>query len=157
VTTASFEGQAPMHLEAVAGNDPTGDGATEDDPTEDDAPGDDTTMSLPLARDSTGVWRTDWAPLLPALCDARRTIASRAALFHASLAAALLAQATVLRAETGISRLGLTGGVFQNRRLTETVQRLAEAAGFSIVLPECLPCNDAGLSFGQLVEADACP
>jgi hydrogenase maturation protein HypF len=157
VTTASFEGQAPMHLEAVAGNDPTGDGATEDDPTEDDAPGDDTTMSLPLARDSTGVWRTDWAPLLPALCDARRTIASRAALFHASLAAALLAQATVLRAETGISRLGLTGGVFQNRRLTETVQRLAEAAGFSIVLPERLPCNDAGLSFGQLVEADACP
>jgi hydrogenase maturation protein HypF len=68
-----------------------------------------------------------------------------------------MAQALVLRAETGISRIGLTGGVFQNRLLAETVMRQAEAAGFSVFLPERLPCNDAGLSFGQLIEANACP
>jgi hydrogenase maturation protein HypF len=46
--------------------------------------------------------------------------------------------------------------VFQNRLLTETVFDLAQAAGFSVFLPERLPCNDAGLSFGQLIEAAAC-
>ena len=29
-------------------------------------------VALPLARDARGVWRSDWAPLLPALLDARR-------------------------------------------------------------------------------------
>jgi hydrogenase maturation protein HypF len=138
VTTASFEGHAPMMLEA-------------------EATGDDADIALPLICDSTGVWRSDWSPLLPALCDTRRSIASRATLFHATMAAALMAQAEALRAETGISRVGLTGGVFQNRLMAETVSRHAEAAGFSVFLPERLPCNDAGLSFGQLIEANACP
>jgi hydrogenase maturation protein HypF len=137
IATASFEGQAPMMLEA-------------------EAIGDDAAIALPLTRDPAGVWRSDWSPLLPVLCDTRRSIASRATLFHATMAAALLAQAEALRTKTGVSRLGLTGGVFQNRLLAETVSRHAESAGFSVFLPERLPCNDAGLSFGQLIEANAC-
>jgi len=138
VTTASFDGHAPMHLEAAAAPDA--------------AP-----IDLPLTRDAAGIWRTDWAPLLPALSDTRRGIADRAGLFHATLAATLLAQASTLRAGTGIARIGLTGGVFQNHKLTETVLRLARASGFTVFLPERLPCNDAGLSFGQVIEANACP
>jgi hydrogenase maturation protein HypF len=90
------------------------------------------------------------------LLDERESRVSRAASFHASLAAALVAQAETLRNETGTTRIGLTGGVFQNRLLTETVVDLAQAAGFGVFLPERLPCNDAGLSFGQLIEAAAC-
>ena len=52
--------------------------------------------------------------------------ASGPALFHATLAQAALEQARALRAETGISRIGLTGGVFQNRRLTEGLAHLAD-------------------------------
>jgi hydrogenase maturation protein HypF len=51
--------------------------------------------------------------------------------------------------------LGLTGGVFQNRVLCEQVMALAECKGFSVFTPEALPCNDAGLSFGQIIEASA--
>ncbi|MBN8928617.1 MAG: carbamoyltransferase HypF [Rhodospirillales bacterium] len=143
VHTASYEAQAAMALEAMAEGDP--------------AP-----LPLPITRDASGVWRTDWAPLLPALSDPTRSAADRAALFHATLAAALVAQAEILRAEAGltrigITRLGLTGGAFQNRRLTEAVIARAEEAGFAVTLPATLPVNDAGLSFGQLVESAACP
>ncbi len=132
---ASFEAQAPSYLEAAC------DGAGE-------------TLSLPLAREN-GVWRSDWAPLLALLLDGRRSVASRAASFHVSLARALVDQAIAVRDEHGILRLGLTGGVFQNRVLCEAVQRLAEENGFTVFAPRLLPCNDAGLSYGQLVEAGA--
>lgn len=136
-TQASFEGQAPAYLEAAC-----------------HGPGD--VVSLPLSR-RDGIWRSDWEPLLAPLQDDRRSVSHRAALFHASLARALVDQAIVLRREHGIGRLGLTGGVFQNRILCETVQRMAQAEGFAVSIPQLLPCNDAGLSFGQLVEAGAPP
>jgi hydrogenase maturation protein HypF len=132
---ASFEGQAPMYVEAACD-------------------GESRPLALPL-RKSGGLWVSDWEPLLAPLQDPQRGISSRASLFHASLARALVAQASALRAEHGISRLGLTGGVFQNRVLCEMVARMAEQENFQVFIPERLPCNDAGISFGQLIEASA--
>ncbi len=133
-THASFEGEGPMRLEAMAKD---ADGAA---------------IPLPLARDAVGLWRTDWAPLLSMLGNPARPAAERAASFHRSLAQALLEQAVMLRTQTGIQSVGLTGGVFQNRLLAETCIDLLEAAGFSAHLPQVIPVNDAGLSFGQLIE-----
>ena len=76
-------------------------------------------------------------------------------MFHATLAELLLAQARAVRAEYGVSDLGLTGGVFQNRVLCERVVVAAQRDGFTVHIPEKLPCNDAGLSFGQIIEAGA--
>ncbi|MHB1438882.1 MAG: Kae1-like domain-containing protein, partial [Thiobacillus sp.] len=133
-THASFEGEGPMRLEAVAAA----------------AQGD--AVSLPLERDSLGVWRTDWAPLLPMLADASRPTGERAARFHLSLAQALVDQAQRLHAQTGIRSVGLTGGVFQNRLLTEAAIERLESAGFKVHLPQRVPVNDAGSSFGQIIE-----
>jgi hydrogenase maturation protein HypF len=133
---ATYEGQAPMLLEAL-GNEGL-------------AP-----VSLPLARDASGIWRSDWEPLLPALLDARRSAAARSAMFHASLAQALCEQALAVRQDTGVARVGLSGGVFQNRVLTEQAQALLTAAGFEVLIPQRLPVNDAAISFGQIVEAIA--
>jgi hydrogenase maturation protein HypF len=130
--TASYEGHAATWLEAAA-----------------EAEGE--VIPLPLSRRSE-LLVTDWEPLLAPLQDTRRSAADRASLFHASLAQALLDQALAVRAVRGIARLGLTGGVFQNRILCQRVTNIAERAGFSVFTPERLPCNDAGLSFGQLVE-----
>jgi hydrogenase maturation protein HypF len=132
-THASFEGEGPMRLEAMA---------TEKGET----------IALPLARDAAGVWRADWTPLLPMLADDARPLAERAATFHLSLAQALVDQASRLREDTGLARVGLTGGVFQNRRLAEAAIAGLEAAGFAVCLPQRLPVNDAGLSFGQVIE-----
>src|SRR5512139_3694713 len=133
-THASFEGEGPMRLEAVS----------------ETAVGE--AVPLPLTRDSLGVWRTDWAPLLPMLGDNALSAAERASSFHLSLAQALVDQAQKVRAQTGIQTAGLTGGVFQNRVLAEAAIGRLEAAGFTVHLPRRVPVNDAGLSFGQIIE-----
>ena len=104
---------------------------------------------LPAA---SGLWLSDWEPLLPLLLDESRPVMLRAACFHASLAHALLAQALEARARHGIEHIGLGGGVFQNRVLTETACRLFAAAGFDVTLPVQIPVNDAGISYGQVIE-----
>jgi hydrogenase maturation protein HypF len=136
---ASFEGQGPMWLEALA------EGISG------------VPVPLPLAKNAAGLWETDWRPLIAPLADAARPAGERAAVFHTSLALGLLRQAQAVRGETGLRHVGLAGGVFQNRRLTEQALGLLTADGFDVRLAERLPCNDAALSFGQLVETGARP
>ncbi len=146
-THASFEGEAPMRLEACAGEAlqvRDGHGLAHAEAGE--------ALALPLAVDAQGIWRCDWGPLLPMLADSAQPLARRAARFHFSLARALVEQAKRLRADTGIETVGLTGGVFQNRLLGEAAAAGLEAAGFTVRLPQRLPMNDAGLSFGQVIE-----
>ncbi len=137
IESASYEGQGPMLLEAIA--------AAHSEPGA--AP-----VSLPQTPDADGVLCSDWAPLLPYLSDERRTVGERAAGFHASLAQALLDQALAVRELHGLFAVGLAGGVFQNRVLTELAITLLQANGFEVHLPAALPCNDAGISFGQVIE-----
>lgn len=132
---ASFEGQGPMWLEAACGEAPLP-----------EAP------PLPL-REHDDRLEADWEPLLPLLGAPARSLAERAALFHATLAATLLAQASTLRQRHGEFTVGLAGGVFQNRRLAEAVLAQLAAAGFDAHLPATLPVNDGGLSAGQIREA----
>jgi hydrogenase maturation protein HypF len=136
---ASHEGEAPMALEALASAEPFG-----GEPA-----------SLPLQRRPDGVWQADWAPLVPMLLDRSRSPGQRAATFHLSLARAAVAQASAVRATCGDFAVGLAGGVFQNRRLSEDVLDALAQAGFRAHLPVKFPCNDAGLSFGQIIEAAA--
>jgi hydrogenase maturation protein HypF len=129
---ASFEGQGPMELEAAAGEGPV--------------------AETPLVRDAEGVLRLDWTPLLDLLLRDDLKPAEKAAGFHASVAGAAVAQVRALAQEAEIEAVGLTGGVFQNRKLAEMLSaRLAEA-GFGVVIPERIPANDGGLAIGQLVE-----
>ncbi len=87
--------------------------------------------------------------------DTTQTAAYRAASFHATLAHALVTQALAIREDLGINRVGLAGGVFQNRILTEAVRTLLSVAGFEVLIPERLPLNDAAISVGQIIEANA--
>jgi hydrogenase maturation protein HypF len=111
-------------------------------------------IALPLQRDGA-VWRADWAPLLPMLMARERSPCERAADFHASLAELLCAQARQARLEQGVHRVGLAGGVFQNRLLTQHAIDLLHGAGFEVLLPKRLPVNDAAIAFGQIIEAQA--
>ncbi|MGR9116921.1 MAG: carbamoyltransferase HypF [Gammaproteobacteria bacterium] len=131
---ASFEGQAAMELEAAS----------------DDSVG---TVDLPLIRQVDGLWWSDWAPLLPMLQDDSVPVRTRAACFHSSLALNLLEQARRIREEWGVDHIGLCGGVFQNRLLTEQAAELLRADAFKVYLPERIPANDGGICFGQVIEA----
>jgi hydrogenase maturation protein HypF len=46
----------------------------------------------------------------------------------------------------------LTGGVFQNRLLCEWGSAALEQRGFRVLLPVQIPCNDGGLSYGQVAD-----
>ena len=132
---ASFEGQAPMLLESLARQ------VAVDD-----------SINISLTQDQDGVWRSDWAPLLTWLLEQQRSPGERAAIFHRSLAEHILQQCQQFANEHGEFAVGLAGGVFQNRLLSETTVSLLTGAGFRVYLAEQVPCNDGGLCFGQIIE-----
>ncbi|MBI4495763.1 MAG: carbamoyltransferase HypF [Deltaproteobacteria bacterium] len=53
----------------------------------------------------------------------------------------------------GPRKAALTGGVFQNRLLTERMKAALERDGFEVLLHRLVPCNDDGLSLGQAIVA----
>jgi len=59
--------------------------------------------------------------------------------------------------ETGIDRVALSGGVFQNRLLLRKTVRLLENSGFEVFTHRQAPCNDGGISLGQAVIANFAP
>ena len=133
----SFEGQGPMWLEAIA-REPAA------------------FPRLALRSAEEGRLELDWAPLVDWLLQVPRTTAAdrsdRAGAVHASLADGIVQVAARLRDQSGTSVVGLTGGVFQNRRLVEAAMAGLSSRGFEVLLPVQLPCNDGGLSYGQVAD-----
>ena len=131
-TVALYEGQPAIELEALA------------DPDEHDA--------YDFGAD------LDARPLILAIvADLRAgaepsTVAAR---FHRSLARATAEACAGAASATGLDCVVLSGGVFQNRLLlTQTADRL-EALGLRVLVPERLPANDGGISYGQAAIAAA--
>ncbi|MEJ2639019.1 MAG: hypothetical protein P8010_05535 [Desulfosarcinaceae bacterium] len=78
-----------------------------------------------------------------------------AARFHETLIQGLTTLCEALRRETGLDRVALSGGVFQNLRLLEGLLKRLSAAGFTVYSHRQVPTNDGGLSLGQAVAAAA--
>ncbi|MEY3218945.1 MAG: carbamoyltransferase HypF [Pseudomonadota bacterium] len=127
----SFEGQAPMYLEAIAEKNTYA-------------------MDLPLL-EKNGLLEIDWSPLIPMLLDQNKTISQRAGIFHQSLAQTIVKITKNLSQKLEINYVGLCGGVFQNKLLTELALMYLKEAGFETFFPSKIPINDAGLSFGQVM------
>ena len=73
--------------------------------------------------------------------------------FHNGLARMILETCQVLRQKNGLQTVALSGGVFQNRYLTEKTRSLLQADGFCVLLHSLVPPNDGGISLGQAVVA----
>jgi len=110
---------------------------------------------LPLRERTDGILEADWEPMVHTLLDANVAAGRRAATMHACLARTLVNLAIAVKKRHGSFAVGLAGGVFQNQRLAELSLCGLRAAGFRAYLPFRIPCNDAGLSFGQIMEAAA--
>ncbi len=132
----SFEAQGPMILESLC--------------RQPRAP-----VKMPLQAHSDGVLRGDWQELLVRISDERVSQQERAELFHASMAQLLVEQALAVRDTDDVQQVGLAGGVFQNRVLTELACSLLRDAGFTVLLPRQLPCNDAAICYGQAAHVAA--
>jgi hydrogenase maturation protein HypF len=127
--TVTYEGQAAADLEAVAHDD--------------DAD--------PYPLDVTPDLLLDPRSTIAAVVADHGGVAEISARFHAAVAVAT-AEAC---AATGERTAVLGGGVFQNRRLLDRTVRELEARGLRVLVPERLPPNDGGISYGQAAVAAA--
>jgi hydrogenase maturation protein HypF len=136
----TYEAQAAIALEAAcAGLAPT------------DAPG----WGVDVASDG-GTTVLDPSPLVArvvAELDRSTPVAAIAAGFHDGLGRAVADVAVDLARGRGLGSVALSGGVFQNARLTEVVATRVAAAGLEVLLHEHLPPNDGAISVGQAAVA----
>lgn len=73
--------------------------------------------------------------------------------FHKTVAEMILRMCKLARRAARTDRVVLSGGVFQNRLLSECVVADLEGAGFNVYRHTQVPCNDGGISLGQAVVA----
>ena len=138
--TATYEAQAAIELEALAVGD--------------------TLLSTELAgsgyefglQESDGVTIVDPAPLIRRVVGdvlQGRPPGQIATLFHAALASLIVRLAHDLRGRTGIGRVALSGGVFQNVVLLRTAVHELRRIGFTVYVHHHVPPNDGGIALGQ--------
>lgn len=125
----TYEGQAAMELESAA--------AASGEPYEFAIEAGNEIDLRPMVRAIAGDVRGSVPPSI---------IAAR---FHETLARSVAAVCARLPPRTA----ALSGGCFQNRRLTERLKDVLEQQGFEVLLHRRVPANDGGVSLGQAAVA----
>ncbi len=71
--------------------------------------------------------------------------------FHNTVVDIIVSAAGLLRDRTGITKVALSGGVFQNAILLEGTFHKLKEHGFIPLIHQIVPSNDGGISLGQVV------
>jgi hydrogenase maturation protein HypF len=135
---ARYEAQAAIELEALA------------------APGDHGGYPVQLETGEPAV--IDPAPVIRGIVrDLERGVARSiiAARFHVTVVSIILRVCERLHDRTGLGRVVLSGGVFQNVRLLADARRALAGAGFEVFCHQLVPPNDGGIALGQAAVAHA--
>lgn len=74
--------------------------------------------------------------------------------FHNTIAKIILNMCLLIKGETKLTKVALSGGCFQNKYLTEKTIKLLTSNAFEVYTHSCVPCNDGGISLGQAVIAN---
>ena len=137
--SVTYEAQAAIELEAaIAGRN------------------ENSAYPLELIPGGGGGWIIETKPMFEALVsDLTRgesaSLISRR--FHNALIEVFLRLANLLRDRTGLERVCLSGGTFQNVSLQEGLATRLAAAGFEVFTQSEVPAGDGGLSLGQALVA----
>lgn len=134
----SYEGQAAIELEALA-----------------EAAETDAVYPFSL-EEMEGCRVVDFRPMIRALVTdvaVGRSGAEIARCFHNTVAAVVGAVCGEIRAERGTDRVVLSGGVFQNKLLSEGIFALLTGKDFQVFTHRLVPPNDGGLALGQAIIA----
>jgi hydrogenase maturation protein HypF len=133
-----FEGQAAMELEMIADDRESG--------------------CYDFAWNGDAVLQIATGPIIQAVIEDVASNVSPAVIsarFHNTLVTLFDLLCRQLRDDTGIDRVALSGGVFQNSRLFTGLSTVLEKSGFSLLTHRLVPTNDGGISLGQAVVAAA--
>ena len=144
----SYDGQAAVELEAVAetAGDISGTFAynlsTSADSFTDNST--DESCKNPLI--------LDFSPLFPEIMAARASavpVSDIACRFHATVAAAVTETCGRIASDSGVNRIVLSGGVFQNRLLSEMIYTRLTERDLQVFTHRLVPPNDGGIALGQ--------
>jgi hydrogenase maturation protein HypF len=135
----TYEGQAAAELESLC------------DPTEREA------YPLPLMREGDEVVLDARPTVDEAARDVEEGVPAAviAARFHNAVSIATACACISLAGQRNLDTVVLAGGSFQNRTLLEAVAASVAHAGLRVLVPERLPPNDGGISYGQAAVAAA--
>jgi hydrogenase maturation protein HypF len=140
--SVSYEGQVAIELEALAGQVPPGGVAP---------------YPMDLSSPSGEMVMAPAAMVVAVVADLAegRPRPEIAAAFHEGIAAAAVDAAADLTAARSLSTVVLTGGVFQNARLSGLVEAGLRGHGLEVLVHRTVPPNDGGISIGQAAIAAA--
>lgn len=137
-TEVTYEGQAAIELEAMASG-----------PTEQ-------TYAYDIVEGQSGALGIDVRPMIARIAEEieRGTPAeSVSSIFHSTVADMVVSVCCKVRDQTGLNRVVLSGGVFQNVLLLGMALERLRRQDFEVFRHSMVPCNDGGISLGQAVVA----
>ncbi len=135
----TYEGQAAIELEMIADND------FEDG------------YHWPLPRDKFPIIINQEPLLRDIIHDLKAgvPVAVISAKFHNAIAEMISGVCCLIRERDGLSKVALSGGVFQNLYLLKRTLSHLQRKGFEPYIHHQVPCNDGGIALGQAVIANA--
>jgi hydrogenase maturation protein HypF len=113
---------------------------------------------LPYCISGESPYVLDFMPTFAALTEALRQggkVPFLAACFHVTLADAIVKMVKRIGQDTGIKKVALSGGVWQNITILQKVFGMLQQDGFYVYSNQQVPPNDGGLALGQAVVAGA--
>ncbi|MDD4955899.1 MAG: carbamoyltransferase HypF [Candidatus Omnitrophica bacterium] len=136
----SYEAEAAVSLEMLAGRAKTSDCA----------------YGFSISREN-GIYIVSWQDIFSEIVRDLKTKKDKAAIaykFHFTMAKIIKEVSLLLRRDTGINNIALSGGVFQNFLLLNLTLKLFKGKGFNVYYHKRIPTNDSGVSIGQAVVAN---
>ena len=129
--TSSFDSEGPMRLESVIDKNTDG--------------------TYPFESENIIVFSETIKAIVNDLH--RQKVSVISAKFHNTIAHVILEISKRIRSETSLTKVILSGGVFQNKYLSEKTTELLANNNFSVFTNHVVPVNDGGISLGQLIIA----
>ncbi len=105
-----------------------------------------------------GIFRICTGNVIKSIIEDRRSgvpISVISSKFHTTVAVMVEKICSLIRQDTGLGRVVLSGGVFQNITLLEQCVGALRNCGFEVYTHSRVPSNDGGISLGQAVMAAA--
>jgi hydrogenase maturation protein HypF len=128
---STFDSEAPMRLESVFNCE--------------------TDLYYPFKIEKTVIFAEMFNAILEDL--PHNSISFISAKFHNTIAQVIFEVSKIIRNETSLNKVILSGGVFQNKYLFEKSSYLLSGNRFEVFTNHLVPANDGGISLGQLIIA----